>query len=192
MAKTGWPVGAYSALPPLATCESSATARPRLFYHRGCIHLHYLGDMSDPSDSSRPHDLAAVPGSAPEDRARPWPAITWLVAAAAVAGLSAWLRFDLLEPLTRTAQCAAAPDLFICQLRAVLIVLVQLERLGWIALAIVVIGLITGLRTIIAAGFLTGAAALMLYSVEPGAVAALLASIVLLRSKGSFWRASSG
>lgn len=148
--------------------------------------------MSDPRDPSRPHRPLGDPGTAPENRAQSWPAIGWLAAATAVACLSAWLRFDLVEPLSRTAQCAANPEQFVCQARAVLILLVREERLGWIALVIVLIGTMTGWRSVLAAGFLTAAASLMLYSVEPGAVAVLLASIVLLRSKGSFWRASTG
>lgn len=132
-------------------------------------------------------------------RTRLWPGPIWLLAAVAVMSGSTWLRFEWIEPLSMAARCAASPQAWPCELRASIVMLIQHERLGWIALAVVIAGLLLRLASMRAAayafngaGFLVGAAALMLYSVEPGAVAVLLASLLLLRPGAARWRAHSG
>ncbi len=111
----------------------------------------------------------------------PAPRLSWLLAAAVVALLAAWIRFELVEPLARSAACAADPSVALCQLRAFVVMLFQGERVGWVALLITVLGGLARWRWLTGAGLLIGAAALMLYSVEPAAAAVLLATTLLLR-----------
>ncbi|MFK7966774.1 MAG: hypothetical protein AB8C46_22665 [Burkholderiaceae bacterium] len=113
------------------------------------------------------------------------PPLVWLVLATLVACVCLWLRLDLIEPLSRTAQCAANPDQFACDLRAFLVSLFQRERVGWVALGVTLAGVLIQWRWLVGLGLLVGAAAMMLYSVEPGAAAVLVASLFLLRSAKS-------
>ena len=111
----------------------------------------------------------------------PAPRFAWLLAAVLVALFAAWIRFELVEPLARSAACAADPSTALCQLRAIVVALFQGERVGWVALAIAVAGGLMRWHWLAGLALLVGVAALMLYSVEPGAAAVLLASTVLLR-----------
>lgn len=113
------------------------------------------------------------------------PSLPWLVAAGVVALICAWLRFDLIEPLARSAACATEPAQVVCQIRSGLIELFQAERVGWAALLVSLVALLTQSRWLSGIGLLTGSAALILYSVEPGAAAVLLASMLLLRRGSS-------
>jgi len=114
-----------------------------------------------------------------------YPPVIWLMLAALVAGVCLWLRLDLIEPLARTAQCAAEPDQFVCQFRSFLVSLFQRERVGWFALGVSVVGVLTRWRWLLGLALLIGSAAMMLYSVEPGAAAVLLATLFLLRAKNN-------
>lgn len=114
-----------------------------------------------------------------------YPSLIWLVLAVVVASICLWLRLDLIEPLSRTAQCTANPDQLVCQLRSVLVSLFQGERVGWLALGVSLTGVLLQWRWLVAIGLLTGSAAMMLYSVEPGAAAVLLSTLFLLRSAKS-------
>lgn len=111
----------------------------------------------------------------------PMPPAGWLLITVAVAILAAWTRFELVEPLARSAGCAADPGTALCRVRAVVVMLFQGERVGWAALVIALAGSMSGWRWLTGTGMVIGAASLMLYSVEPGAAAVLLASIALLR-----------
>lgn len=111
----------------------------------------------------------------------PMPPVGWLLVTVAVAILAAWIRFELVEPLARSAGCAADPGTALCRLRAVVVMLFQGERVGWAALGIALAGSLLGWRWLAGVGMVIGAASLMLYSVEPGAAAVLLASVCLLR-----------
>ncbi len=113
------------------------------------------------------------------------PPLVWLVLATFVACVCLWLRLDLIEPLSRTAQCTANPDQFICDLRAFLVSLFQRERVGWVAFGMAIVGVLIRWRWLVGLGLLVGSAAMMLYSVEPGAAAVLVATLFLLRSTKS-------
>ncbi len=115
----------------------------------------------------------------------PMPPLAWLIVTVAVATVAAWTRFELIEPLARSAACAADPGTALCRVRAVVVMLFQGERVGWAALVIALAGSVSGWRWLTGTGMVIGAASLMLYSVEPGAAAVLLASIALLRRPGN-------
>lgn len=121
------------------------------------------------------------PAPATQGRWLVHPPIIWLVLAALVAAVCLWLRLDLIEPLSRTAQCVANPDQFVCEFRSLLVSLFQQERVGWVALGISLAGVLLHWRWLVAIGLLTGSAAMMLYSVEPGAASVLLGTLFLLR-----------
>lgn len=128
--------------------------------------------------------LLTTPTSATPDANSGWlvhPPLIWLFLAVLVAGICLWLRLDLIEPLSRTAQCAANPDQFACDLRSVLVSTFQGERVGWVALGVSLAGVLVRWRWMVAIGLLVGSAAMMLYSVEPGAAAVLLSTLFLLR-----------
>ena len=110
-----------------------------------------------------------------------YPPLIWLSLAVLVASICLWLRLDLIEPLSRTAQCAANPDQIACELRAVLVSTFQGERVGWAALGVALTGVLLQWRWLVVIGLLAGSAAMMLYSVEPGAAAVLLSTLFLLR-----------
>ncbi len=136
--------------------------------------------------------MALVDPTGQPRSAHPWPPFRWLLAAALVIGASAWLRLHWIEPLAWSAHCASNPDQWLCAARSSMVMLIQHERLGWIALSGMALALFTRWRWLFVTAFLLGAASLMLYSVEPGAVATLVGSLVLLRQSPSGRRASSG
>ncbi len=123
-------------------------------------------------------------------REAPSPARQWTVAltvAALALGLSAALRFRVVEPAQVSAFCGAVGSADpLCALRALVVTMFSQQRLGWLALALALLALWTRRRAIGLSALATACAGLMLYCARPAAPAAVLATLALLPA----WRVS--
>ncbi len=114
----------------------------------------------------------------------------WTVAlsvAALALGLSAALRYRVVEPADVSAFCGAvgSGDL-LCVLRSAVVALFSQQRLGWLALGLSILALWARQRNLALLALATACAGLMLYCTRYAAPAALLAALALLPA----WRAA--
>ncbi len=106
----------------------------------------------------------------------------WLFATALVLLVSVLARVQLIEPIAWEQHCATTPWNGWCTLRSAIIVLIQEQRIGWLASVVGLLAFVNHRRWIAGTAWLSGTCAMLLYAAVPGAFAALFGLLLLIRN----------
>lgn len=95
--------------------------------------------------------------------------------------LASAARYRLIEPADITAHCDSGGQEAWCMLRFWIIQAFVHQRIGWAALGLALVAVLTSWRIVAGAALFTACAGLILYITELSAPAALLALLVFVR-----------
>ncbi len=118
-------------------------------------------------------------------------AATAIVVSAIAFLLAISARYRLIEPANITFLCDGGSREVLCSVRSWIIQSFVHQRIGWLALAIASVAMLTGWRLLAGIALFLACAGLILYTTELCAPAALLALLVFVRGGHTVTTASS-
>ena len=111
--------------------------------------------------------------------------VFWIAALAGVGGFvligAYFVRYDLIEPAAVGAVCETASAHWRCLVRQAVLTLLTEQRLGWLSMAVALLGLVLRSAALGWCAWCLAATGFVLYNAELAAPALLLAGLALTR-----------